>query len=80
MNSQKTETVYVCGNCGQDFSKWQGKCPHCEAWNTLVESVAEGAPKNRYNTAARGLIGDTSRIGRATRLPASSSGWPRLQW
>jgi predicted ATP-dependent serine protease len=26
MNSQKTETVYVCSNCGQDFAKWQGKC------------------------------------------------------
>jgi DNA repair protein RadA/Sms len=37
MNSQKTETVYVCGNCGQDFSKWQGKCQNCGAWDTITE-------------------------------------------
>ncbi|HEY8708074.1 MAG TPA: DNA repair protein RadA, partial [Burkholderiaceae bacterium] len=28
----------------------------CEAWNTLIESVAEGAPKHRYSAGARGLI------------------------
>ena len=37
MNSQKTETVYVCYNCGQDFSKWQGKCQNCGAWDTITE-------------------------------------------
>jgi DNA repair protein RadA/Sms len=21
--------------------RWQGQCPHCKAWNTLVESVVE---------------------------------------
>ena len=37
MNARKTETVYVCGNCGQDFSKWQGKCQNCGAWDTITE-------------------------------------------
>jgi DNA repair protein RadA/Sms len=52
----KDKSIYICTECGGTSPKWLGKCPSCEAWNTLVESVAEGAPKNRYNTSARGLI------------------------
>jgi len=35
----KTRTVYVCAECGGTTPKWQGKCPHCNAWNTLEETV-----------------------------------------
>jgi DNA repair protein RadA/Sms len=52
----KDKSIYTCTECGGTSPKWLGKCPSCEAWNTLVESVAEGTPKNRYNTSARGLI------------------------
>ena len=52
----KDKSIYTCTECGGTSPKWLGKCPNCEAWNTLVESVAEGTPKNRYNTSARGLI------------------------
>jgi DNA repair protein RadA/Sms len=52
----KDKSIYICTECGGTSPKWLGKCPSCEAWNTLVESVAEGTPKNRYNTSARGLI------------------------
>lgn len=50
----KVKTVYVCTECGGETSKWQGQCPHCESWNTLVESVAEasGGPKNRFSALA----------------------------
>jgi DNA repair protein RadA/Sms len=33
----KTKTVYVCQNCGTDSSKWIGRCPSCNEWNTYVE-------------------------------------------
>ena len=52
----KDKSIYTCTECGGTSPKWLGKCPSCDAWNTLVESVAEGTPKNRYNTSARGLI------------------------
>ena len=52
----KDKSIYICTECGGTSPKWLGKCPSCEAWNTLVESVAEGTPKNRYNTSARGLV------------------------
>jgi DNA repair protein RadA/Sms len=37
----KTKTVFSCTECGGQTLKWQGQCPHCNAWNTLVETVAE---------------------------------------
>ena len=37
----KDKTQYVCNECGGTSPKWLGKCPHCNAWNTLIESVAE---------------------------------------
>jgi DNA repair protein RadA/Sms len=40
----KPKTVYSCTECGGQAPKWQGQCPHCGAWNTLVESVATPAP------------------------------------
>ena len=45
----KDKTHYSCTECGGTSPKWLGKCPHCEAWNTLVEAVStDGAVKNRF--------------------------------
>jgi DNA repair protein RadA/Sms len=37
----KSKSTYSCAECGGQTLKWQGQCPHCQAWNTLVEVVAE---------------------------------------
>ena len=52
----KDKSIYTCTECGGTSPKWLGKCPSCNAWNTLVEGVEEGPSKNRYSPAARGLI------------------------
>ena len=46
----KDKTLFACSECGGTSPKWLGKCPHCEAWNTLVETKAvDVVPgKNRY--------------------------------
>ena len=51
----KEKTLYTCSDCGGTSPKWLGKCPHCEAWNTLVEGVAESASpsKNRFQALAK---------------------------
>jgi len=36
-------TAYVCGDCGAEYSKWQGQCSECGAWNTLSQVVLEPA-------------------------------------
>ena len=51
----KEKSIYTCTECGGTSPKWLGKCPSCGAWNTLVESVAEGPSKNRYQTTKSGL-------------------------
>ena len=33
----KQKTAFVCNDCGSDYSKWQGQCNDCGAWNTLAE-------------------------------------------
>ena len=33
------KTVFVCGACGYESSKWLGRCPNCESWNTFVEAA-----------------------------------------
>ena len=51
------KTVYTCRECGGTSPKWLGKCPHCGAWNTLEEGVAEapgGAAKNRFQSLTKG--------------------------
>src|SRR3954468_20894058 len=48
----KTKTIYSCTECGGQTLKWQGQCPHCNAWNTLVESIAEKRSGSRYQSVA----------------------------
>lgn len=40
----KTVTRYFCTNCGHAASKWLGKCPSCEAWNSFTEEIVSKAP------------------------------------
>jgi DNA repair protein RadA/Sms len=51
----KAKTVYTCTECGASEPKWQGQCPSCMAWNTLVESIEEAATTNRYANKFEGL-------------------------
>ena len=30
-------SVFFCGECGYESSKWLGKCPACGSWNTMLE-------------------------------------------
>lgn len=33
----KDKIAYVCDNCGQESSKWIGRCPNCGQWNTFKQ-------------------------------------------
>ena len=46
--AKDNKTIYTCSECGGSNAKWLGKCPHCSAWNTLEESVAETAAATRH--------------------------------
>ena len=43
MATAKEKTVWFCSSCGNESSKWMGRCPACGEWNTMVEkSVVTG--------------------------------------
>lgn len=49
----KIKSIYSCTECGATSPKWQGQCPGCNQWNTLVETVAEKASTNsRFESLA----------------------------
>jgi DNA repair protein RadA/Sms len=52
----KARSFYNCTECGASSPKWQGQCPGCGQWNTLVETIAEAASagSNRYAGLAGG--------------------------
>lgn len=33
----KNKTIFVCSECGNESTKWLGKCPACNSWNTFYE-------------------------------------------
>ena len=35
----KTRSAFFCQECGYESTKWVGKCPSCNNWNTFVEEV-----------------------------------------
>jgi DNA repair protein RadA/Sms len=57
----KAKTVYSCTECGGQSPKWQGQCPQCGVWNTLVETVAAPAP-TRFQSVTGGVIGGASPV------------------
>ncbi len=76
----KAKTLYSCTECGGQSPKWQGQCPHCNAWNTLVETIAEASPSagNRYSAlAADGKLQTLAEV-EAVEVPRSPTGVAEL--
>ena len=51
----KIKTVYYCTSCGNETSKWQGRCPACGAWNTIEEHIEKPLPSGRGKKAPVGV-------------------------
>lgn len=41
------KSVWFCSNCGAESPKWEGKCPACGEWNTMVEEKSRPSRKTR---------------------------------
>lgn len=48
----RLKTLFTCTECGASAPKWQGQCPGCGLWNTLVETVAEKPSATRFQPLA----------------------------
>src|SRR5271166_2764742 len=73
-------TVHVCSQCGFQSPQWHGRCPGCEAWNTLVEE-RPARPRGDARGARRGRgAGGVSSAGpRPAPRPLSEVGSSPLQ-
>ncbi len=43
----KIKKIFICGECGAESVKWQGRCPVCQAWNTMTEEIIQEDKKSR---------------------------------
>ena len=52
----KTQTRFVCQNCGRVSASYMGKCPQCNTFNSMVEEVVHDEPVAK-KANVRGLTG-----------------------
>ena len=60
----KSNTVFVCSNCGNESSKWFGKCPACNEWNTCYEekvNLKPGGKQSNKKTATPTKLNDVKK-------------------
>lgn len=50
--SKKLKSVFVCSECGFESAKWNGVCPSCGQWNTMLEEVKESTGKNKSSAVS----------------------------
>lgn len=46
----KLKTVFICEKCSFESQKWLGKCPNCDAWNSMIEDVINTGKPERVHT------------------------------
>ena len=49
----KEKNVFYCTDCGNEVLRWQGQCPACGAWNTIVERPSTPKSKTPKSTSGR---------------------------
>lgn len=52
----KNKTIFVCQECGFESSKWMGKCPSCNQWNTFVEEIEKTKAKQSHSISVNPLL------------------------
>ena len=74
--AKKSNTVFVCQECGYESPKWMGQCI-CGAWNTFVEEKVvekdEGDVRRRGSASAKNANGK-SNSAKAVRISEVTSG------
>ena len=67
MTPKPPRTFFVCQACGYRTGKWLGKCPDCEAWNSLLEEALAPEPASRL------LVGPAGTLSRPAPLVSLAS-------
>ena len=60
----KPRSVFFCSACGHESTRWLGRCPGCEAWNTFAAAPAAlKAPASGLRAVASGPARAPVRLG-----------------
>jgi DNA repair protein RadA/Sms len=72
----KTRTVFFCNECGGESHRWEGQCPHCAAWNTLVEErLRPGPAKERIGSDRSSAVSAVSAVSLADVQGVERARW-----
>ena len=69
----KPKRRYVCQACGGVSHRWQGQCPDCAEWNTLLEEAPETAFSAKHDLSGGGLAIAFEALSAPTALPVRRS-------
>lgn len=64
-------SVFVCQQCGNEYSKWMGKCTACGEWNSLVETAKFTKNAKRKTNKNSSLVNHNSQTVKLTDIKAS---------
>lgn len=62
----KQKSVYICNECGYRSPKWLGKCPGCNNWNTLIETLDTPQKTTSGTTAVKSTLNRPQPINEVT--------------
>lgn len=74
MAKAKYKTIWMCNNCGAESPRWEGRCPSCGQWNTMVEEKVAASPLRSPSPVAGS--------GKSTAIPLNAittSDLPRIK-
>lgn len=79
----KTRTIFICQQCGSQQTRWLGKCPDCETWDSLIEQVErkESGTRGKSTTTPTANRPEPLRevaIGGIERLPVLGEEFARV--
>lgn len=66
----KPKRVYVCNACGSQQHRWQGQCPDCGEWNTLVEDAPATVFSQKHDLSAGGRAIQLEQLTGTEAMPA----------
>ncbi len=64
----KTKVAFFCTECGNETARWQGQCPACGEWNSLVEELKPKKKVKSGGVGGGGAVARASGTARPTRL------------
>ncbi|EPR13693.1 DNA repair protein RadA [Ruminiclostridium papyrosolvens] len=75
----KNKTVFKCSNCGYESSKWVGRCPECDSWNTFEEREIQNQKNIRSTRVTKPIVKLTHvKAGNSDRIVTGISEFNRV--